>query len=142
MAVEADPPITVTNMDDSIINYESKEGVTIVIPCRNEAHRISSCLRSLEKVIGISGVEIILVDDHSEDDTILKASQFTEVLPLKIISSHGTGKKEAILTALQFSNYDIILCTDADCEFHVNWLISMRNKMVKEQLDKIGRAHV
>src|SRR5689334_21528005 len=60
-------------------DFQPTEKVTVIIPARNEADNITSCLASLQNQTYPSALfEIIVVDDHSED----KTAELVESFPL------------------------------------------------------------
>lgn len=116
----------------SLITNESPKQqetpVTIIIIARNEAQNIQACL---ESIINNSYpqrlVKIILVDDHSTDDTVKIASLFKEVMPLQLSDylkekNHNNFKKAGIAFALENSTTDFIITTDADCIVSPDWI--------------------
>ena len=78
-------------------------------------------------------MEIIVIDDHSTDNTGCVVREFIEknTLPHFRLLRHDangtepTYKKNAIAYALQFANGEIILTTDADCQVQPGWVESM-----------------
>jgi cellulose synthase/poly-beta-1,6-N-acetylglucosamine synthase-like glycosyltransferase len=104
--------------------------LTILIPARNEADNIASCLNSmLSGNYPLDLLDIIVVDDCSEDDTAAIASRFgtlVRVLSLRhflpaneVLQSH---KKLAIETAIAHARHPVIVTTDADCLVPPGWL--------------------
>lgn len=105
---------------------------SIIIPARNEASIIHECLVSvLSQSYPSNRFEVILVDDHSTDDTALiaeglqqqyanlKVIRLQEILKGKSLNSY---KKKAIEVAVQYASYDWIVTTDADCMVNDQWL--------------------
>ena len=95
------------------------EAFSIIIPVRNEAKNIKSLLESI-KIQKFKKFEVIVIDDASEDDTLLIANGFLGIFDLKILklSKEERGnapKKNAITKALEIAKYDLIFCTDGDC---------------------------
>jgi cellulose synthase/poly-beta-1,6-N-acetylglucosamine synthase-like glycosyltransferase len=103
-----------------------KTRVTVIIPARNEEKNILTCLNSISqqnfpKLL----TEVIVVDDHSEDDTFSIVSEWAvqQSVSVKIISlTTGTGKKNAINEALKTATGELIVSTDADCMMTHDWL--------------------
>ena len=98
--------------------------LSVVVAFRNEAKNLRQLLASLKNQ-SLSGslFEVILVDDHSTDDSIVilnKSKQ--EVLNLILAKNSGVGKKAAVETGIKLSKGEIIVATDADCEHHNEWL--------------------
>jgi len=82
--------------------------VSVVIPTLNEARNLPDVLFRLPKVVD----EVIIVDGHSEDDTIEVA---TKVLPTaKVILQRSNGKGDALRSAFEHASGDIVVQMDAD----------------------------
>lgn len=112
--------------------------VSVVVPARNEAMVISRCLSSLTaQHYPENKYEILVVDDHSTDDTARIVQTFVDnpagvkvkLLPLAAES----GKKQAIHHAVQHATGELILCTDADCQHPQTWLRAMADCFAAEK---------
>ncbi len=106
--------------------------LSIVIPARNEENNIENCIQSiLENNYPINLFEIIIVDDHSEDNTasIVRkyASQNVKLILLKefITDKINSYKKKAIEIAIAQATGALIITTDADCMVPQTWLHTM-----------------
>ena len=105
--------------------------VSIIIPARNEAGNIESCLKaiSLQKYPS-ELLEIIVVDDHSTDNTAKIATDFSQkdhsIQVIQLADFPGKQrKKAAIEVGIQSASGEIILTTDADCQMGPNWVSAM-----------------
>jgi cellulose synthase/poly-beta-1,6-N-acetylglucosamine synthase-like glycosyltransferase len=99
--------------------------VAIVIAFRNEANHLKDLIDDLNKLIySIELLEIILVDDHSEDQSLalLKGLKFTYPTQIITLKASETGKKAAIAMGIQHTQADLILTTDADCRLLPTWV--------------------
>ena len=104
--------------------------VSVVIAARNESATIHSLLKSLQQQnFPSSHLEIILVDDCSEDNTVSIINNFksNSALNIKVIelgksNSTLSGKKAAITEGVKSSIGDLIITTDADSTAGKNWL--------------------
>lgn len=121
------------------IKHKSKEGISIIIPYRNEEKTIENCLNSLIHQKYDGNYEIILVNDHSDDNGEVKAKQF--VLENKFnnalflnLNDRLTGKKQANLLGINNSKYSIIAIFDADCVTSNNWLDSVNKSFYNESI--------
>lgn len=105
---------------------------SVIIPARNEEENIQACLTS---VLGQNYppdlFEVILVDDHSTDDTVGIAKTLQQRFPnLQVIKLHeilegkalNSYKKKAIEVAITRASKDWIVTTDADCMVGADWL--------------------
>jgi cellulose synthase/poly-beta-1,6-N-acetylglucosamine synthase-like glycosyltransferase len=107
---------------------------SIIIPYRNEASNLPSLLRDLQALeYPASWLEILLVDDESEDNSFELVRDFIaqHQLPWTSIQTKG-GKKKAIYYALQKAQNEYILSLDADCQFRPNLLTTYRYAVQKQ----------
>lgn len=93
--------------------------VTVVIPFRNEAVALPSLLNDLSKqTYPEEQLRIILVNDHSEDDsreiTISRTREMSHAICLDL-PERKSGKKEALYHGIQSAHSEWIIQTDADC---------------------------
>ncbi|MBP1663665.1 MAG: glycosyl transferase family 2 [Bacteroidetes bacterium] len=96
--------------------------VTIIAPCKNELKHLSNLLGAIKDQT-YREFELILIDDGSTDGSWEFASQFASGFPeLKQIRNEGTGKKNAIKTAVLKSENELIVTLDADCIPPSGWL--------------------
>ena len=82
--------------------------VSVVIPAKNEA-------RNLEHVFGTIPDwvdEIVLVDGHSEDDTVKVAQELHPAV--HIVHQKGRGKGDALKAGFEVAKGEIIVMMDAD----------------------------
>jgi cellulose synthase/poly-beta-1,6-N-acetylglucosamine synthase-like glycosyltransferase len=112
-------------------NFSPQTKVTILIPARNESANIQACIQSiLDQKYPSQLFEILVIDDHSEDDTAALVQQFqvsnVQVLFLKDFvknrSKLQSFKKKAIEIGIEKSNGELIVSTDADCIVPPSWL--------------------
>ncbi len=94
--------------------------ISVVIPCYNEENTISQVIIKVEKSLLNLNIdyEIIVVDDHSSDDSSNKLIEFENQKKIKLFT-HGQnfGKGAAIATGLKNISGEIILIQDADLEY-------------------------
>mgnify|MGYP003649352523 CR=1 FL=1 len=111
------------------------EPVSIIIAYRNEIDNLEGLIKGIENQSIINKRwEVILVNDHSTDGSFEFVQQL--VKDSKLIVQHinltdGEGKKAAISLGVKCAQYELIVCTDADCKFHFNWLETMIQPFVK-----------
>lgn len=99
--------------------------VSIVIAARNEEKNIPILIKSLASLnFPPSHFEVIIVDDHSEDNTVNIYNNLFQQHQLrgKVIHSSGEGKKIAIANGILEATGKLIVTTDADCTFHPEWI--------------------
>lgn len=118
--------------------------VSLIIPVRNEAGNILSLLQDLDaqeweigRLCTPDVFEVIVVNDHSEDDTEALVNSFRpkhfalHLLKLYTPSGFsGSHKKLAISQAVAHASGEIIMTTDGDCRVGPRWIISMRQALL------------
>lgn len=112
-------------------SFVPQANITIIIPARNEAANIKACINSiLAQNYPAHLFDIIVIDDHSEDDTvtIVKDMGADNVKCLEL-SEHMQAdghfvayKKAAITLGVNNSSGNLIITTDADCVASPDWL--------------------
>jgi|SRR5688572_893750 len=96
--------------------------VSVVIAARNEGSRIGLMMKDILDQ-SYRHFELIIVDDHSMDNTAEVVSQFTQGNPtITLLTNHNQGKKEALTLGIQRAKGTIIVTTDADCRIPITWL--------------------
>ncbi|MGE0090670.1 MAG: glycosyltransferase [Bacteroidales bacterium] len=101
--------------------------ITVLVACRNEESRIGNLLNSLAKLhYPKEKTEIIIVNDHSEDNTAQIIKQFRDNRVLLLNLPDGiSGKKSALQVGVQQAKSEIIITTDADCTMNEFWIINL-----------------
>lgn len=106
--------------------------VSAIIPFRNEEGNMLPLLKSLsEQSFPKELFEVILVDDHSDDQSQTIAKKFisdnslNNFRVLSLSDEDGFSKKAALKKGIENSSGSLIVSTDADCIFGRNWLHSV-----------------
>lgn len=103
--------------------------VSVIIPVRNEAGNIQELLRDLEAQTYPDYLfEVLILNDHSEDETAVIVSRFSELsnLNIRLINLHDYAglrqKKAAIALGVKHASGELIIQTDGDCRVKSDWL--------------------
>jgi len=101
-------------------------GVSLVIAIRNEQANLAALFAQLNQ-LNYPQLEVLLVDDQSEDGSVALLQQAAEQAQAagrhwQVLQSTGSGKKAAISTALAVARGELIVTTDADCGFSPDWI--------------------
>ena len=110
--------------------FRPTTGFSIIIPARNEASRISTCLRTIrQQHYPEECFECIVVDDFSTDDTagIVQENSWPGLRLLRMkdvvgCTSESSSKKKALTEGIALAKHGWIVTTDADCECPSDWL--------------------
>jgi glycosyltransferase involved in cell wall biosynthesis len=101
--------------------------VSVVIAARNEEQNIESLISSLKDQT-YSNFEVIIVDDHSTDQTAKRIRQAaTENIYLLELEEGVFSKKKAMEKAILAANGELIIATDADCMLPKEWIRTIVN---------------
>ena len=112
---------------------QNNEGVSVVIAARNEEENIAALLSDLSQQTH-KKLEVIVIDDHSCDDTANIVDSFPNVI---LIKATKEGKKAAIAEAVKLASHSIIISTDADCRLAPEWVEKMTAPFVNKQVDLV-----
>jgi hypothetical protein len=95
-------------VDTTITSRNKAATVSLVIPAKNEGANIAWVLQQIPLCVD----EVILVDGHSTDATLVTARSYRP--DLRIVTQKGVGKGEALRTGFLSATGDIIVMMDAD----------------------------
>lgn len=108
-------------MDGNTQSNNQQSGISLVIPAFNEAAGIAEMIAKADKSLETVGsnYEIIVVDDGSSDSTFEIAQEASKhrsnVQVIRHESNRGYGA--AIRTGFAACNKELVVFTDADCQF-------------------------
>lgn len=122
--------------------FDTPPNVSVIVCARNEEKNIDRCIESLSKLnYPLSSIEIIIVDDHSDDNTPNILTQWQSKLSnLRILNIDGKencgggGKVNALIHGIDDATGEYVFITDADCEVTPNWI----NNYLKWYDEKTG----
>ena len=131
------------NLKEKFFTFNNKNNVkaSVLIAARNEEKNIGNLLKSLyNQTFSKELFEVIIIDDHSEDETISIVENFLKEhkdINLKFFKAKKEGKKHAISQALHLAENELILVTDADCFLKETWIESIVNFYKEENCKMI-----
>lgn len=99
--------------------YPEKD-ITVLIAARNEGKRIADTIYYIAKQDYTGNIKILIIDNGSEDDTVVNALKAGEAynLDLSVISEEIPGKFNALNTGLEHVSTDLVITLDADTLLH------------------------
>jgi poly-beta-1,6-N-acetyl-D-glucosamine synthase len=122
---------------------ENSEGnlsksVSLLISLRNESENLPQLRAAILRVYD-SLREILLVDDHSEDDTLLLLQGYFQNDPkIQVLSNPGFGKKSAINFAISRASGELLVTTDADCNWNPDWIEQLKRHFQSEDIQLVA----
>ncbi|MBV2196328.1 MAG: glycosyltransferase [Flavobacterium sp.] len=118
--------------------FTLKTTFSIVVPFRNEKENLPNLLHSISLLhYPRELVEVILVDDDSEDEFRIQNLEF-RIQIIKNIRKSNSPKKDAIETAIQVAKNDWIITTDADCLVQKDWLTIYDQYIQKNEVEMVA----
>ncbi len=119
-----------------------KQIISILVPCKNASLFIDECISSITKQT-YTLWELIIVDDHSSDQSWIKLQNWADKHPnIQILQNKGTGIINALRLAYKHSNGNIITRMDADDIMPPEKLSTMMNQLQREGPGNIATGKV
>ncbi len=129
------PASTSSTHSPSVPSVSSVRATDIIVSAKNESANISKFLDSIKSQT-LPGAHLILIDDHSTDNTYDLAAARQDV-DITLLKNTGKGKKQALDFGISHSNADYILSTDADCFPQPRWAETLVNAAKNVDADMI-----
>jgi len=106
---------------------------TVLIPARNEGGTLPALLRDLARQqYPLHALEIIVVDDHSEDSTPQVARSFRGIaLECLQLPEGKRGKKEALDKGIAAAANPWVFTLDADVRISPDWAAAMASRITE-----------
>jgi len=99
-----------------------REGVSFVVPVHNGAACVREALESILAQADGRPMEIIVVDDASQDDSSAVLKRLAEIWPLRIVAGEGRGAAAASNTGVRAARFPIICQVDQDVVLKQGWM--------------------
>jgi cellulose synthase/poly-beta-1,6-N-acetylglucosamine synthase-like glycosyltransferase len=100
--------------------------ISVVVAARNEEGTIGACLDALQAQDYEGELEVVVVDDRSEDQTAqrVKARGWAGLKLVRVVGQprFRCPKKNALAAGIEESRGELLLFTDADCRPAPDWV--------------------
>jgi cellulose synthase/poly-beta-1,6-N-acetylglucosamine synthase-like glycosyltransferase len=106
------------------------DGVSFVVPVHNGATCVRGALESILAQADGRPMEVIVVDDASQDDSSAVLQRLAETWPLRIVAGEGRGAAAASNTGVRAARFPIICQVDQDVVLKPGWM-----RLLTAQLD-------
>jgi len=87
-------------------------GISVVTTCYNERENLMRLIPAIRSVLANIQHEIIVVDDHSTDDTMNVARTLAD----RAVSTQRKEQSERLAIGMKLARYDAVVTIDADLE--------------------------
>jgi len=105
------------------MNAEGWE-VTVVVPTRNRPGSLRRCLEALSGQVGVGTIEVVVVDDGSDDLAAVEAA--SERAPhARLVRQPRSGPAAARNAGVEAARGSIVCFTDDDCEPDPGWAAAL-----------------
>jgi len=111
---------------------ESKELVSVIIPCYNQGEFLEECLTSVFSS-SYANLEVIVVNDGSTDDTPLTIESLKSKFNFELINQKNKGLAETRNVGIRYSKGRFILPLDADDRVGKTYIESAVKVMIESE---------
>jgi biofilm PGA synthesis N-glycosyltransferase PgaC len=119
---------------------QTQHTLSVVIAFRNESANLPHLVRQLKsQSYSQSKTEIILVNDHSEDQSVESIATEINCFSIKLVElpEQMRGKKAALDFGIRQATGEIIVTTDADCHLPSNWLLKINEQFRNDEIKMV-----
>jgi hypothetical protein len=127
-------------MGDSMKQTTQPDAISIIVPTLNEAGNMALLMRRIHQPLAAAHIphEILIVDDHSTDDTIKLAHEAPASYCVRVITKAGKpGKSYSLLEGFAAASNDIVAMIDADLQYPPEEIKPMYDRLRTEKADLI-----
>ena len=115
------------------------ESISVIIPTLNESANIAQILLLLNQTLTQAAIpyEVIVVDDHSTDDTVLIAERTAQeqILPVRVLMKRGhVGKSFSLMEGFDAAQFDVLAMIDGDLQYPPETLPTMIQQLARADI--------
>jgi glycosyltransferase involved in cell wall biosynthesis len=114
--------------------------ISVIAAVRNESEHIAALLESLAvQTVGSARLEVVLCDDHSDDDTVSIANRYQQRFRrLLVCQNAGSGNTDGLNTALRSAGGRYILLASGHCEFAADYVELLIGTLQEQDCEMAG----
>lgn len=114
--------------------------LSIICPIYNEERFIDKCIHSiLKQEYPKDNLEFLLVDGGSTDKTYMIVKNYIEKYPfIRLLENPNKTVPFAMNIGIREAKGDVIVRIDGHCEYPVNYLSELENKLYELKADNVG----
>ena len=133
--------MNISNSSDNGIKEKDIGKISIIIPCYNVVDQIDRCLRSVtNQSVGTDKLEIICVDDRSDDGTVDKLLKWEERFPENIMvikCDENRRQGAARNTGLDYSTGQYVTFIDSDDWVEPDYIEKLAEPLMSDDYDMV-----
>lgn len=112
--------------------------ISVIIPCYNEEKTIVEIVEKVVKKRQDFNLEIIIVDDHSIDETVQIINQkLKDKIDKLFVNDRNYGKGYSIRQGINNANGEILILQDADLEYSPDDYKKLLDPILKNKADVV-----
>lgn len=104
-------------------------GVSFVVPVHNGAGCLARALEAIVAQESPCPIEIVVVDDHSDDGSLALLRRLPHSWPLSVVPAETRGAAAALNTGIRAARYPIICQVDQDVVVGPGWLVALLREL-------------
>ncbi len=121
------------------VRMESWPAVSVLIAAYNEGKVVEKTLRSVLDGDYAGEIEVVVIDDGSNDDTAAECQRIADVdSRVRVISQANAGKSAALRRALAAAVHEVIVFLDADTRFERATIRKLVEKLADERVGAVS----
>lgn len=98
------------------------DGVSFLVPFRNGGPWIGETLAAIRAQADGRPMEVIVVDDRSEDESVRVLRELSERWPMRVLAADGRGAAAALNAGLRAARFSIVCQVDQDVTVGPQWM--------------------
>jgi outer membrane biosynthesis protein TonB len=114
--------------------------LSIVVPALNEADNLPLLVQRVAEPLVAENIdyEIVIIDDHSSDDSVSVARKLAKDYNVRLVMKQGKrGKAYSLLEGFSVVKYDLICMIDADLQYPPEAIVPMYRKLLNHEADVV-----
>jgi dolichol-phosphate mannosyltransferase len=128
-----------------LVSTAFNPAISVIVPTLNEAGNMEQLMQRIHQPLQDANIkhEILVVDDHSTDDTIKMAHNAPSDYCVRVVTKHGRpGKAYSLLEGFDAASHDIVAMIDADLQYPPEAIKPMYDRLRDEQADLVVTERV
>ena len=110
----------------------TRRGVTFLVPVKNGLPGLSRTLASIEAQADGRPIEVIVVDDRSEDSSLAWLTERAQEGRIRLVNGAGRGVSAALNLGVSLASHPVICQVDQDVQLLPGWMQNVVNMLERD----------